>query len=280
MVNKRRTNRKRNPSKKKVVKTALKRSFNNKIARIASSVIMRKAETKTFTHGWTDNHSTLQNGSGLAGEYRVLSPINSGSIYGWTLPVGDTDGARDGPTLQPVNLQFQYVTHALPYNATTNPVPKPYIVRMYFFHCKKYPSQELIGGDLINLATADFFEVGTQDAGFAGNVIDMCQKLNKKGYTYLTQRTLKIGFSAYDGLGGTAGAQYYQNNDFKQCVYGSVNLSKYLPSKITWGDNDGVPRYKWIHMVTQVVPADGTTPSTTIVPVSTTAKLIFTYKDF
>lgn len=245
------------------------------IKKIVKQVLDKRMETKTAVSTGTDAPSILQlTCPTIAGNYRVVSP--SQSTYGWTISKGTDDNQRIGNRINVKRLQHSFVVDIRPYNASTNNQVTPCYVRMYWFRSKWNPVSDVALGNLCG-GNANFFDQGSSDTGFQGQMMDMNRKIQNENYTYLTHRTYKLGPSTPAITSGTTTQHIYTNNDFKLCVTGKVELGKHI-KQVVYNDSNQVMT-PWIFFVTQVVAADNTLLSTAILPINVVSQFMLDYTD-
>jgi len=244
-------------------------------------VINNQLETKITTWDWALTPLCLQSTTGtLSNNYIVCNPSNA-SVNGYNAPARGTGSGQmigDRIEVKSAVMRFSFVIN--PYNATTNPQPKPMLIRMYFFRYKKSPQNDLttakICGSGVN---ADVFELGSSDIGFIGDIEDLNQIMNKDSYTFLAQRTFKLG-NSIPASGASPGAPVYSysNNEFKYSILGKMSLTKFFPKKCN-RDDSGVWQDNYLFCLIQVVNAEGSIMSNVYAPITWRAHIDIKYKD-
>lgn len=136
------------------------------------------------------------------------------------------------------------------YNATTNPIPAPIVVKMWVVACK------VANPPAINtIATwGNFFDTGNSAVGFQGNLLDTCLPVNNDFWTVYATRQFTLGTTATNTLLSTG--VVFDNNQFSRPF--SIDFSKVF-KKIKY--NDGVantPTNHNLYLVVQTVPAGNT----------------------
>lgn len=276
---------KKTVTKKKVYKRKYikKASLSTKkVKDIAKQVISNKLEHKDQNWNWVLQPLVLQSGtSTMVNNYFVLNPSNA-SANGYDIVRGSNSGQMNGNKINLKSAYLKYVITSNVYNATTNVVPQPYIARIYFFKSKRFPMND----PQTNLycgsgASANFFDIGTSDIGFFGNVADLTETVNRDAYIYLGSKTFKIGQAVppIQSVNNSTPNYYFSNNDFNMCVYGKMNVSKYLPKIMTRDDGAGVWQNPYVIGLIQIVAASGYNISANQQPLTFNLSLDLTYTD-
>lgn len=275
--------------KTKKVKKVNTRKYNyrkvNKVfqvKKVVNRILSRKLETFKDNYTWILTPLCLQNTTGtLANNVVVLNPSNA-SINGWSIGLGDESNDMRGRKINLKRAVLRYIMTLEPYNATVNPLNgKPCILRMYIFRNKKIPQNDLSVSNICgNGVNANFFEAGNSDIGFIGNVEDYVQQINNERYNLLTYKTFKIGSAVQPNTTLGVGSPIYaqSNNDFKMCVYGTMDITRYL-KKTANRDDDGVFVDDYTFCLFQYVYADGTTPTNVSAPIKIRFDIDYTYTD-
>lgn len=273
----RRAYRKR-PARKSVTKKAVKqantRVFNQKVLR----AVALKAEIKEAFSSFSLTPACLQSTTAsLGNNYFACSPTTAGLPYTkLSIPVGNNYQTRIGNRVSTKSLKLRYTLCNSGYNVTTNTLPFPTIVRMYFYKAKASTTSPPDLGDLCG-TNANWFDTPAPNSGFAGNLTDLNQRLNNDAYVYLTQRTHKVGFAdntQQPSVNHANGA----NNDYKMSIVGSIDLTKHY-AKILKFDDLGDCYTPLIWCVVQCVYGNGATYALSQLPIQMTCQLDYKYND-
>lgn len=249
------------------------------VKKIVRRIINDDTETKQQVMDWTLNPLCLQNTtSGLGGNYVVLNPSNA-TLGSYTINRGVGSGQMSGDKIRVKSAIMNYVIIFNNYNASSNTQLKPTYVRAFIYKYKKAPLNDPQVGNICGTGiNANFFELGTSDVGFIGNLEDLNQRMNRDAYTYYSHKTWKIG-PMIAPSGATQTPVYtYSNNDFKYSVFGKWNVTKFLP-KILTRDDDGVWMDPYVVCMFQILSADGTTLGSTQQPIKVDLSLQLKYTD-
>lgn len=250
------------------------------VKKIVRRVLKTNEETKFQTWDWSLNPLCLQATTGtLLNNYIVMNPSNAtGNTF--TIGRGTGSGQMIGDKLRVKSATMDYVITMNPYNATTNAQPMPTYLRAYIYKYKKAPQNDPQVSNLCGTGvSANFFDIGTSDIGFLGNLADLNQRMNRDSYTYYASRTWKIGnLIAASGASPGSPVYSYSNNDFKLSVFGKWNVTKYLP-KICTRDDGGVWQDDYVVMLFQLVNYSGGVYTNVTAPIHIEAHLNFAYSD-
>ena len=210
---------------------------------MVKKALTANVETYCQTWDWNLTPLCLQNTTGtLANNYIILNPSSSTSGLGYTINRGSGSAQMIGDKIRTKRLMLKYVLSTnQTYNATTNPFPgRPIYVRFYLYKWKKQPLNDPQVTNICGFgANANFFEQGTSDIGFEGDLSDLNKDVNSNQYTFLKQYTFKLGSSIpYQGTLNIGSPAYnYANNDFKYSYFGKLNLTKYIDKNLSRDDN-------------------------------------------
>ena len=265
-----------------------KRSYKRKggfKARVKRTV-RRMAENKQYSLPFVVRPFCLSNNTQSLSDNVLTCSPSSGTQQAYSINLGAGNANRIGNRVTTRRLVLKYQINASPYDATTNVNPRPVHVRMLFVKSKLEPSSNLLAGQIIGAGAGGgrLFEQSQTTTGFMGSLQDLTRKVSSDSYTYLTQKTLKLGFSVYGGTEGAGGVpavqanQYFANNDFKLSRYGKVDLTKWCPKTIKWNDAGDV-NSPWIFCILQVVAADGTSFGLSEKPVLANFEYQYVYED-
>lgn len=278
--NKKRSYRKRGSATKrkqvsKAIKSANNRIFKQKVLRAISS----KAEVKEAFSQFTILPNCLQSTTaGLSNNYFSCSPLAAGLPYTkLSVPIGTGVGGRIGNKVSTKKLRLRYTLCNTGYNVTTNVIPFPTIVRLYFYKAKG--SGAMNPPDLGDLCgtNANFFDAPGANAGFVGNISDLNQRMNNDAYTYLAHRTHKVGFADNTQQPSTNHANG-ANNDYKMSIVSSIDLTRFYSKSLKFDDlADCFTTGIWC--VIQCVYGNGSTYVNTQQPIQMTVQLQYSYTD-
>lgn len=161
-----------------------------------------------------------------------------------------------------VRVKSAYVSgyiNLLPYNAVTNPLSTPIIVKMWL--C----SSKTINTNLISntsIAT-DFFEINNGSVGFQGNMLDMILTPNKDNWTVLQTRKFELGATTATNNGQVGTGGYFDSSKMTKPFY--FNYGKHFKNALKYNDSlTNVPTNRNLFLVVQAVNADGSSTAVNV----------------
>lgn len=266
----RRGNRRQMPSKRKVVKKALRTAANARIKAVVKRVLGGQTETKVLQTAGSLNvrpYESLMTQTNFNSTCFCLTPQGA-TLGAWTgggypiLGNGIGQDQRIGDEVKIKAMYFNYLLIPQAYNATTNPVPAPQIVMMYFVKPKTKSANGLAYNEILANANANFFEnQANTDSGFTGSSIDLLRKIDRDNYQVIAVRRHKIGFSGV--LNSTNVVTTFGNNDFKAYAQGRVKIGTH-----NWKvDRLDYPQGRNIYCFVTSFRADGTAIPSSQIPV-------------
>lgn len=219
--------------------------------------IVNMAETKSmqqYVYATTPPPTT---DAGFDASIRVVGPS------GGTLPISQGTGQanRVGNKIQTQSCTLKGALLPLPYNATTNPNPRPMVVTMFFFLDRRSPNTIPTPQ-----ASADFYQNGNGAGTFDTELVDGLAPVNTDCYRIFMKRTFRVGCASYAGTGNLPAQQNYSNNDFPMLVRFKLNVTKHLPKTYKFADNNTSPTNRRLYWMCLVNWADGNAMSATTRP--------------
>ena len=122
--------------------------------------------------------------------------------------------------------------------------------------------------------SANFYEnQANADSGMGGTLLDLLRKPDRDNFQIISSRQYKVGWQG--NLSTTNVAGTFQNNDFKSFYKGVIKL-KGSNWKVSRQDE---PQTQPVFCFITCIPADGSTQSTTIIPVAFNFNLTTYYTD-
>ena len=250
------------PRSKKSVKRSVRKTtkVSPTIKKYVNNTISKQIENKRYTTEVAETMASPANATNFqSGNMIQFTPSNgTNSLY--TLIQGVGQGARSGNVVNLKNAVFRYIMYPLAYNAVSNPTPKPLIIQMYIFSVRR-GVLGLTVADAWNIFNTNIFANGSSSIGTLNNIYDLVSVPNNEVVHMHVRRTLKLGANA--GVLQTGGNASFSNNDFNYTQYGKINITKYMPKRITFNDGDNNSTSKQLFCVICPYNVDGTTiPST------------------
>lgn len=237
---KKRVNRKRVGARKRVSRPKISKAI--------------KSYVKRAVHTNIENKSIINYGANLAitTSYGGLLPSTLNLVP--TVAQGTTNSQRLGNEIKLKRAYVKGFVNLLPYNATTNPMISPLWVRMFLVR-SKYINTNLINNTDVN---SSFLNGGASNVPLQGNTLDMLFGINTDTWILLQSKVFKIGQSAFNGTSGDT--PWGDNSSMSKQFY--FNFGKHLKKPLKYPDGSNVCQNHNLFLVTQVVRADGTTPTT------------------
>lgn len=161
-------------------------------------------------------------------------------------------GGRIGNRIKIKNLAIKGTIFPTQYNGTTNLIPQPVQVILWFFYKRDNPRT-------IPTTMTGFLQDGDTARDLDNNLTDVWSRVNGDVYRLLTKRVFKLGYSNYttSSAGVQAGSNSFTNNDFKLNCNFKVNLTKYAVKNVKFNDSTTQPFTRGIYCLPQVVAASG-----------------------
>lgn len=218
--------------------------------RMVRMEIARAAETKSVQSPLVDKILYPSNAVNFPDNVIPLGPNN----VTLSLQQGAGQGQRIGNVVHTKRLTWKGFLNPLPYNVTTNQVPRPLMVEFIFCYDREDPNDAFVPG-------STFFQNGSSTVGFANNLTDLVKPINEDRYRVFARKTYKLGNSSYPGSSGAApyqaDNQFGNNNDFKLNHKFSFDLTKWYPKVVKFNDNLANPMTRNIFVLVQYVDAYG-----------------------
>jgi len=167
---------------------------------------------------------------------------------------GTGQGNRIGNRVILKNGTFKGCLVPLPYHATTNPVPRPVIVKMVMYYDRSDP---LGVPQPFSTGTAAFFQNGNTNQPFLNDLADTWSDINKDRYRVFATKVFKLGAAAYTGSGNSPDNQGFINNDFKYNGNFKIDFTKMIPKVVQFNDNSAIPTSRSIYCTFFYCLADG-----------------------
>ena len=146
------------------------------------------------------------------------------------------------------------------YDATTNPNPRPCMVRCWLVSMKTGVGATK---DYMTDIVQSYFLQGTtgSNAGLSGVYNDLISPVNDDLLTVHKTWTWKVGRLGYWVGQATTDPQstysnMFSNNDFPSFVNKRLNLTKYVPKITKWDENAGITSSRHVFLVFDCIPAD------------------------
>lgn len=227
----------RKSTAKPKVSTAVKKYVKNSIHRLAENkVLISSNVNQSLTTASASNPASIN-----------LCP---------TVAQGTSHVGRIGNEIKLVKGFIRGFVNLLPYNATTNPLSTPVMVKLWVCSNKKIQSTTFS-----SIGSGDFFEDNASTANFAGNLKDMMLSVNKENWHVYATKTFELGATYASSTGPTGTSGYFDNS--KMIIPFYFNFGKHLKTTLKYNDTDTNPTNRNMFLLLQAVYADGSTSSVT-----------------
>lgn len=233
-------------TKKKVVRKALRKFQDRRIAKIAQQVVSRNIEDKEaryvaqgFLFDSVINGSNFENGN-----IWLSNPTIA------TKSQGTGQGQRIGNRLKIKKFMYRQRFWCIPQTADAN----NYHLKMFVLTDKDNPNNGTTGSTNTAILNGPFFNNGSTSTGTTGIMHDMMLPIDTDRWRVHKTREFKLGFST-NPQGTTTG---WGNNDYKVSCSVRVNLKKYLPKYVQYRDSDGKIYSRGVVIIFLIVKMDNT----------------------
>lgn len=203
-----------------------------------------------------------------SGNMVQFTPTTQGASYSYTITQGTGQGQRIGNSIKLKKVWFRFVMYPQQYNAVSNPTPQPQDVRLVIFSMKPAVATGVVSKENAwTVLTNTFFANGNASNGMLGNLYDMVSYPNTDVVTVYFDKVMKLGMATVQGNTGGSATNYFPNNDYLLNQQVKIDITKFLPSKIVFNDNnDSTTRQVFAAFLP--VNSDGTGPVSTRNPAS------------
>jgi hypothetical protein len=191
----------------------------------------------------------------LYGANQGMQTGSSGAIYPFQLYIdpqltqGLGDGQRVGDEVNIRSGKAVMFINLLPYNATTNPNPCPFWVRVWLVSYKKQNTNSIASTDILT----SFFRVPSTSLSFQANMLDMALEVNTESWTVHSDKLVRVGSTAPSSTGPVSSGSYFDTSA------SSVQLEFSLPLKgpLKFNDSATTASNKNLWILAQTVPMNG-----------------------
>lgn len=249
-------------------------TYKNKKAPALTVKFVKDIAKKEVHRQIEDKHIKLTQANNLLTSYTFNTALTTVSMipYG-AFQQGTGQGDRVGNMIRTKSCIFSFILRPKPYDATSNAIPIPQFVLMFFGKVKNSRPQQPISTDFQKI-----WQNGDSANGFYSTTSDLLQEVNRDWFTVYKMLKFKVGVSQAAGSGNQAATQFYSNNDFKYIIYKKINLTKYCPKLVKFNDITVQPTNDGLWMWAMCVNADGSVASSTI-PMNMDYSINYTYED-
>lgn len=238
-----------------------------------------KVEQKRLTTEFTKNLYHIGGTTNFRDNNIICITPNDalGSIY--QMVQGTSQQTRIGNSVNISRLIFRGIVAPNAQNATTNPTPNPFMLRMVVLSTKRNVAGQSVA-DIYNICNNTIFANGSTSLGMLGTLYDIITPYNNDVITVHFYKTFKIGYENYSGVtGGADTGQTKASNDYKLNARWSIDLAKYCNKNLKFNDNAGGTTSRQVYVVFQPVNFNGSIPASTTTPCGLIAGVDVYYTD-
>lgn len=273
---------------KKRVSRRPRRRLNRRIprqgglTRIIKYIVGQNIETKSAQAYW--DGALTSRASAVFGERCVgyLCPAgDAGYPAGQQISIsqGAGDGQRISNKITTKSVSFKFNIYVAPYNASSNPNPKPYLVTLWIFKLANDAQESR--SDAANMMVSNMFDLGNTATSIQNNLTDHIRPYNNNVVRVLRKMTFKVGHSEYAGTGSAPASQNFTSNDYKLNIIKYLNVTKYVNKTFRFEDTSTDPTTKKTFFAFTFAPADGSSGAflDPFAPVRVSWYVDYKYKD-
>jgi len=241
-----------------------------KIKKICNQVISSNLENKVSQ--FYEDLQVIYPVSNTGGFANSVIPLTPYASY-CQIQQGVGQTARIGNRIKIKSIRFKGIVFPLPYDATTNAIPKPVQVIMWIFHARETPTE-------ITAPNNTFLDLNNGAQALSGTLYDSIAEVNTDKWVLHKRKVFKVGFADFDTTtGGSTGYGYFANNDYKFSSKFSVDITKYCVKHVKFNDNNSTPTTRGVFCVFQAVNATGTAISSAYEPAAVAYTISTKYED-
>ena len=255
---------------KKVAKKGASKALRANFSRRVRAVVNRLSETKCLNYSIQNKQLfNVASADWLSSVVNLLPEATGGSTWQYSCNQGTGESDRIGNEIRPTSLMLTGVLRAnLAFDNTGNYNPCPLRVTMWIVRIKKHLTDS--STNLEQIVDNTFFQAGNTSSGMFGTTLDLTRTPNPDQITVVMKKTFYLGASDYvSGFAVNSGnnvSQRYADNGTTISRMFRINLTKYLPKKLTFNDGGNTTpvnaRKMWFMITTQRI--DGSISQTSL----------------
>jgi len=239
----------------------------SKVVKFVKRSLANATETKRFTYS---ESMTLATFAATVPQFTSqnmlqITPSNQTNAD-YQIVQGTSQGARIGNSITVQKATLKWVMYPASYNAGSNPTPKALDIRCVIVSLKGVPNGSVTKAQLHDVLVNTCFANGASSNGMSNNLFDLVQSWNTDVLTVYADFTLKLGQSTQSGMTGASASMLQGNNDYKLNHIVKLDVTKYLPKKITFNDADSNSTSRQVFVLWHPINFDGTTNISTCFP--------------
>lgn len=247
----------KSPSKKTVVRKALRKSNNQRVAKVCKKVISNMAEVKSSQTTYT---VSLRNAQDTVSNF-ILNNVIMVSPNTDINPIiqGTNSEQRTGNKIRTKYCKGKIILYPNPSSAVSNINPKPCIIR---FYCVSPKDGYYSASEMATVFDTSFYQDGNTTAGYSGTLVDLISTVNKDILTLHWTRTYKLGHATMANSSVSSSQvplqeAQWSNNDYKMNHIINFDFTKHVQKNFTFNDNASTPQGKSTFLIAEMCYADG-----------------------
>lgn len=162
---------------------------------------------------------------------------------------GGGDGQRIGNKIKVISSVLRICINLLPYNAVSNPLPPPLLVRILILGFKK----QNVNSAGVTDASSALFEVNSGVVGPQGNPLDITLQVNDQSWVVYYDQVIKLGATGTSSTTPVSSGAYFDASDMSAFL----NIPIKHIGMFQYNDTTNVPTNKNTFLFIQPVTADG-----------------------
>ena len=231
-----------------------KRGKKNKSLKNTPSVatIKRVVDKEIYSKGEKKQWIKYQNQNALS-TCSAAIPVNQ-NLLPTDMTQGSQNAQRNGNQIRVTSAYIEGWVNLCPYNAITNPLSTPVMIKLYIVKSKITNKQNM--GDTPVGTT--FFKINNTSVPFQGNLMDLILPIDNSVWTSVATKTFKIGAASASTAGKVGTGGYFDNSSMNQ--HFKFNYGKHVKKPLKYDDTNGIQNDN-LWLLFQCVYADGSTMS-------------------
>jgi len=258
---------------RKRTSTKPKRAYKKRAPKGVTLATKRYVKREIHRNLENKKENTLSTGNNIAAYNQNTSLFTISCIPYSAIGQSAADGDRIANVIKTRKCMMNLSITPADYNGTTNAVPKPQEVLLFFGKVKNAKPQQPIASDFAKL-----YQAGSTTSSPQSNLLDLLMPINKDWFTVYKVIKCKVGFAVNNNSGLNVAAAAYANNDYKLNYTRKINLTKYCPKTLIFNDGSNQPTNDGLWMWAMSVNADGS-PINSPIPIKCTYSTDFEYED-
>jgi hypothetical protein len=231
------------------------KTFNEKVKAVFDKQVEVKKVTKL-----TGSPNNLENPINVSYTGVNLVQVTPGTSQGPAINVGPDSDERIGNEIEVKKCVFKLAIYPAIYSIDSNSVPMPQNIMLYVWSMKA--SEGAFYSNAQTILTTTFLDNNSAAIGFTGVMKDFMREVNTQSVTLYKKKLYKMGASGYINNSGAQDEAYnYTNNDYKLSIMDQLDLTSYLPKKITFDGTSADATSRKVFVTLIPVDADGSIPA-------------------